>query len=440
MDRAYKLHRRGLLTAGAAALGTPYFIPAGVLAAPGKQGANDRLTVAHIGIGGMGGAHLGMMLKFRQWGAANIAAVCEADEKRLAAALKRVGAGCTPYRDYRYVLQREDVDAVIIATPDHWHAVQTVHACESGKHVYVEKPASCTAAEGRAMVAAARKHRRVVQVGSQSRSAKPAHDACTYIRNGMLGTVKKVTCWHDPNPTGGTAAPAPPPPELDWDLWLGPLRWRPFVPGAYCHGVFRWLMESGGGVIRDRGAHVMSIVLWCMDADEQTPVSIEATGTPPTKGVWDCPPLMKVFYTFENPDWQLIWEQPGDARGQGGFGSVFHGENDTLVMSRDGTRYPAEEKARNFKVPAGGVEVYRMDKHEDYNMNHKEDWLQAIKTGSKPCMDIEVGHRVANMNNLGNLSYILGRKLRWDGKQEQVIGDEHAARMLARPQRYPYHL
>ncbi len=436
--RAFR--RREFLGVAGAGLSVPYLVPHGVLAAPGKPGANDRLTVAQVGIGGMGGSHLSMMLKFREMGVANIAAVCEADEKRLAAALKRVGGGCTPYRDYRYVLQREDVDAVIFATPDHWHAVQTVHACESGKHVYVEKPASCTVEEGKAMVAAARKYDRVVQVGSQARSAKPAHDACTYIRNGMLGRVKKVTCWHNPNPTGGTRAPSPPPPELDWDLWLGPLRWRPYAPGAYCHGVFRWLMESGGGVIRDRGAHVMSIVLWCMDADDQTPLSVEATGTPTTKGIWDCPPLMKVVYTFKDPDWQLIWEQPGDVRGKGGFGSVFHGEQDTLVMSRDGTRIDAEEKARNFKVPAGGVEVYRMDKHADYNMNHKQDWIRAIRTGGRPCMDIEIGHRVANMNNLGNLSYMLGRKLRWDGVKQQVIGDEQANRMLGRPQRHPYHL
>ena len=439
MNRQAKLGRREFLATAAAAVSVPHLVPSGTLAAQGKPGANDRITVANIGIGGMGGAHLSMMLKFREMGVANIAAVCDVDDNRLASAVKRVGPGCDPYRDYRYILGRDDVDAVIFATPDHWHAVQTVHACESGKHVYVEKPASCTVEEGKAMVAAAKKYQRVVQVGSQARSAKPAHDACTYIRNGMLGKVKKVTCWHNPNPTGGTAPDSAPPPELDWDLWLGPLRWRPFNR-AYCHGVFRWIMESGGGVIRDRGAHVMSIILWCLDADEQTPVTVEAKGTPPTKGIWNCPPLMEVVYTFKAPDWQLIWSQPGEAKGGGGFGMVFHGDQDTLVVCRDGTRIDAEQKARDFKVPAGGVEVYRMDKHADYNMNHKDDWLQAIRNGTKPCMPIEVGHRVANMNNLGNLSYILGRTLRWDGKQEQVVGDEHANRMLARPQRYPYHL
>ena len=423
-----------------AAAGAAYVIPSGVLAAPGKAGANDRLTVAHLGVGGMGGGHLGMSLNFRKLAQLDIAAVCDVDQRRLADAVKRVGTGCTPYRDYRFILQRTDIDAVVVATPDHWHAVQTVHACQTGKHVYVEKPASCTVEEGQAMVAAARQHKRVVQVGSQARSAKPAHQVCTYIRNGMLGKVNRVTCWHSPNPTGGTAAPAPVPQTLDWDLWLGPLRWRPYVPGAYCHGVFRWLMESGGGVIRDRGAHVMSIILWCMNADKQVPVRIEATGSLPGAGIWDCPPLMKVVYTFKNPDWELVWEQPGKARAGGGFGMVFHGDKDELVVGRDGTRIAAEEKAQQFKVPAGGVEVYRMDKHADYNMNHKEDWLQAIKTGKKPCMDIEVGHRVANMNNLGNLSYLLGRPLNWDGAQERIIGDELANRLLGRPQRHPYHL
>ena len=440
MTQTHKVRRRDFLAATAAATGIPWIIPSGVLGAPGRPGANQRVTTGHIGVGGMGGANLRNIRTLQSQGKTRVLAVCDVDEGRLNKAVTACGAGVMPYRDYRYVLQRKDIDAVVISTPDHWHAVQTVHACESGKHVYVEKPASCTVREGQAMVAAARKNHRKVQVGSQARSAEPAWQACTYLRNGMLGTVKKVTTWHTPNPTGGTGAPAPPPPELDWDLWLGPLRWRPYVPGAYCHGVFRWLMESGGGVIRDRGAHVMSIILWCMNADGQVPVSIEATGTPPNKGIWDCPPTMRVVYTFRDPDWELIWEQPGDVRGGGGFGMVFHGERDTLVVCRDGTRIPAEQKARDFKVPAGGVEVYRMDEHGDYNVNHKEDWIQAIVQDKTPCMDIQIAHRVANMNNLGNLSYLLGRKLRWDGQRECVVDDEQANRMLGRPQRHPYHL
>ncbi|MBM4088318.1 MAG: Gfo/Idh/MocA family oxidoreductase [Planctomycetes bacterium] len=439
-QRSVGFGRREFLIRSAAAVMAPLVIPSGVLAWLGRPGANERLTLGHIGVGGMGGAHLDVSLALRKLDSVNIAAVCEADSNRLAAAAKKVGEGCRTYSNYRDLLEQPDIDAVVIATPDHWHAVQAVHACQARKHVYVEKPASCTVAEGRAMVAAARQNNCVVQVGSQARSAEPAHQVCTYIRNGMLGKVHTVTCWHTENPSGGPTQESPPPPELDWDAWLGPLSWRPYIPGAYHPGNFRWMMESGGGVIRDRGAHVMSVILWCLDADQQTPATIEATGDPRPKGVWDCPPKMKVVYQFKDPDWQLIWEQPGDVRGEGGFGMVFHGEQDTLAVSRDGTRIPAADRVRNFQPPAGGVEVYRMAKHADYNMNHKEDWLQAVKEVRNPCMDIDVAHRVANLCNLGNLSYILGRKLTWDGRAEQFVGDDEAQRMLARPEREKYRI
>ena len=432
--------RRTFLKAAGTAIGFPYIVPSGALAASGRAGANDRLTVGHIGVGGMGSVHLKNMLEFRKQGKVNIAAVCDVDENRLAKAVQAAGAGVDPYRDYRYILERKDIDAVIIATPDHWHAVQTVHSCECGKHVYVEKPASVTIEEGKAMVAAARQYKRAVQVGAQARTAKPAHATCTAIRNGIVGKVTKVTCWHYATPIDNNPVPdCDPPPELDWDLWLGPLRWRPYNP-RYCPGTFRWLMESGGGQIRDRGAHQFSTILWCMDADKQTSYTAEAKGTPPTKGLWDCPTDMEVIYTFMDPDWQLIWGQPGDKVGKTEFGNVFWGDRGRLVLEWDGAYKPADEMAVNFKVPAGGVQVPRTDAYEDFNMNHKADWFKAIREGTKPAVDIEIGHRVATLCNLGNLSYLLGRKLVWDGAKQQVIGDEHANRMLGKPQRHPYHL
>jgi predicted dehydrogenase len=377
------------------------------------------------------------MKLIREEGRVEIAAVCEVDSTRLAKAVAEAGEGTKGYRDYRRMLERKDMDAVLISTPDHWHPVQCVHACEAGKHVYVEKPASVALTDGRAMVNAARRFKRVVQVGSQGRSARPAHAACTFIRNGMLGRVHTVTCWHSLNPVGGTDPDSNPPPELDWDLWLGPLPWRPYNKG-YGPGTFRWLMESGGGVIRDRGAHVFSVIRWCLDADNQHPVTIEATGTPPPMGLWDCPPTMKVVYTFKNPDWQIIWEQPGDKRGREDFGIVFYGDKDFLIVSRDGTQVDPMKKAHEFQVPPGGVQVPLITKYVDYNVNHKEDWLRAILAGRPPLMDIELAHRAGSLCILGNLSYLLGRKLEWDGAREQVVGDPQANRLLSRPHRYPY--
>ncbi len=439
--KSRRIKRREFLATAAAALGAPYVLPSSVLDATAKPGAGGRLRVGMIGVGGMGTVHLRNMLEFQKLGLVSVAAVCDVDENRLRAAVKLAGYGVEPYRDYRHILELPDVDAVVIATPDHWHAVQTVHACESGKHVYVEKPASVTIEEGRAMVAAARKNKRAVQVGAQGRTAKPAQATCRAIRNGIVGKVSKVTCWHYGNPVDSNPVPdSDPPPELDWDIWLGPLRWRPYNP-RYLHGVFRWLLESGGGQIRDRGAHQFSTILWCMDADKQVSFTVEAKGRPPKIGLWDCPIDMDVLYTFKNPDWQLVWGQPGNKVGELEFGNVFWGENDHLILEWEGAYKPAHQRAVNFKVPPGGVEVYRTDEYPDFNMNHKADWFKAIRESDYlPAVDIEIGHRVATLCNLGNLSYILGRKLEWDGVREQVAGDEEANRMLGVPQRHPYHL
>jgi len=171
--KAVQPNRREFLAAAGAAFSAPYFIPKGVF------GANERITTAHIGGGGMGGHHLRDMVRRRGRGQVNIAAVCDIDEKRLANAVKTAGKGVIPYHDYRYILERKDIDAVVFATPDHWHGVQTVHACESGKHVYVEKPACCTIEEGKAMVAAAKNNKVSVQVGSQGRSQPDAGQRST---------------------------------------------------------------------------------------------------------------------------------------------------------------------------------------------------------------------------------------------------------------------
>ena len=229
-DKTPHFARRDFLKAssfalGATALGFPTFIPASAF------GASQRLTLGHIGVGGMGGFHLNRMVALMEQGQTNVAAVCDVDEKRLAAAHKKAGEKSKAYRDYRYVLERKDLDAVVIATPDHWHAVQTVHALQCGKHVYVEKPACCTIEEGKAMVKAASDSKKIVQVGSQGRSQRECYLANRYIANGNIGKVSKVTCWHYESPADNNPVPdSAPPPELDWDLWLGPLPWRQYNP------------------------------------------------------------------------------------------------------------------------------------------------------------------------------------------------------------------
>lgn len=444
-----KVGRRTLLKRAGLAAGVvsfPHIIPRECMSAAGRRGANDRLTVAHIGVGGMGTFHLKSMVDRMKKGQVNVAAVCDVDENRLAQASENAGPQADVYRDYRYILERKDIDAVIIATPDHWHAVQTVHAAECGKHVYVEKPACCTIDEGKAMVKAASENGVSVQVGSQGRSEHEAYLAHRYLVNGNIGRIDNVRCFHYPSPSDDNPVPdSDPPPELDWDLWLGPMRWRPYNR-RYCPGAFRWMMESGGGQIRDRGAHVMSCAMWWMGADGTGPVTVEATGTRPTKGLWDAAIEMEVIYTFKNPDWTLIWSQHRDNAPKAeerrpdepqitrpGYGAVYHGTKGTFThWGGDGGTW-AERKAREWVPPVGAKDVRK-------SPGHYEDWFEGIKTGRKTIMNIEAAVGVANLCNLGNLAFILGRKIHWDQARQEIVGDEQARRMMGRPQRYPYHL
>jgi predicted dehydrogenase len=446
IQRRTFLKTTGSVLLGSAALGFPQIVGSRVLgAAVRRPGPNDRLVLGHIGLGGMGTYHLNAMIGRMKKGEVEIAAVCDIDARRLDKAAKAAGPQAAAYHDYRELLQRKDIDAVVISTPDHWHAVQTVHAAECGKHVYVEKPATCTIEEGKAMVAAAKRHNVAVQVGSQGRSQPEAYAAHRYIANGRLGRVRKVTCWHYASPADNNPVPdSEPPTELDWDMWLGPLSWRPYN-ARYCHGTFRWLMESGGGQIRDRGAHVMSNALLFMNADHTGPVTVEAKGTLPTRGLWDSAIHMEVVYEFKNPDWTLVWSQPGEPipyfdpekkKREGirdGYGAVYHGDEDKLIVwVGDGQVY-TELKAVNFQPPPGAVEVYKSPGHHD-------DWFAGIRTGRPTIMNIEAGVATANLCVLGNLSLLLGRKLHWDAARQEITGDEQARRLMSRPQRYPYHL
>jgi len=427
------LQQTSTLAAGLGALGHASLLR-------GAGSPNEKVVVAVVGCNGRGMAHIAGFLALPH---VEVGYVCDVDsravEKGVAAVARKQAKKPLGVKDFRTILDRPDLDAISIATPEHWHAPATLLACAAGKHVYVEKPGSHNLREGRLMVAAARKYRRVVQMGNQRRSQREAFYAHQYIANGMLGKVHTVKCWHYATPSDDNPVPdTEPPPELDWDLWLGPLPWRRYNP-RYLHGVFRWLLESGGGQIRDRGAHVMSCALHFMNADDTGPVTIETKGRVPTKGLWDAAIDMEVTYQFKNPDWTLEWGQPGNKVGQTEFGNVFWGDKGHLILEWEGGYRPANPEAIAFQLPPGGQEVDRTDEYEDFNMNHKADWFRSIREGTlRPAVDIEIAHRTATLCNLGNLSYLLGRKLVWDGDQERVVGDQEANRYLDRPQRYPY--
>ncbi len=438
--------RKFLANSTAATLGFT-IVPSTVLATPAPS---DRLNFGHIGIGGRGRRFLRPLAQLNEkvvpWinlggpqdrflRPALSTALCDVDSSRLDMAATVVGGKPRLYKDFRRLLEQKDLDAVFIASPDHWHALMTIMACQAGKDVYVEKPASKTVEEGRAMVTAAERYGRVVQVGSQGRSQRPAYHACKYIQNGQIGKVSKVLCWHYENPVGDWTPNAEPPSSLDYDSWLGPAR-KISYNETRTHGRFRWMLDFGGGQIRDRGAHVMSVANWIMDADYTGPVSVEATGDPYAEGIYDAPEHMTVTYEFKDPDWTLVWAQPGvlSEELEGRYGAVYWGDKGRLTVTY-GDRHTTdtEQKAKDYQIPRGGVEPY-------LSTGHGEDFEDCIKSREKPIMHIEAAHRVATLCILGNLSYRLRRKFEWDPVNERVKNDEEANRLLSLPGRGPWHL
>lgn len=439
MSEPKNISRRGFLkgsAATAAVVGMPTVIPSGVIAMPGRVAPNDRIVYAHIGVGGMGASHV----------VSDAAALCDVDSKRLAEIAKTVKGTPMLCKDYREILDRKDIDAVTIGTPDHWHAIMTVHACQAGKDVYSEKPTCRTIQEGQAMINAAQHYKRVVQIGAQGRSKKSHRAVCQYIRNGQIGKVNHVEVWHENNWTGGWGNETAPPENLDWDMWLGPARWRPYNT-EYAPFNFRWMMDFGGGFIRDRGNHVLSIVMWSMNSDHTGPVSVEATGDPQKEGLWDTPVTMEVKWEFKKPDWTLTWSQPGAKHTFPGsdealpWGAKYFGDRGTLIQSGGDGYGDTEKKAMDYQPPSDGFHPY-LDPSpvEDATERHRENWRRCIRTREKTIMPPETGHRVITLAVIANISYQLGRKLNWDPVHERFIADEEANRMIAQPYRAPYHL
>jgi len=451
MAQRRKMTRRRFLeasAAGAAGVGFPYFVPSRVFARAGQPGANERIVIGHIGVGGRGSGHV------RDSGRRGdpVAVVCDVDDRRAALAvrgLKQAGQNPITCRDYRQVLDRKDVDAVMIATPDHWHAIMMVDACKAEKDVYSEKPTCRTIQEGQAMINAANKYQRVVQIGAQGRSNPAGRAAAQFARNGQLGKIDRVEVWHMRNPSyGGMSESQDPPPALDWDLWLGPARWRPYNRGIH-PGAFRWFMDLGAGSIRDRGNHVLSCVYYAMNADATGPVSVEATGEPAKQGIWDVPITMEVKWEFKNPDWTMTWGQPGrtrpfpDTGRMVDWGAQLFGDKDSLIIWH-GDAVNTEKKALNYQPPADGVTLplpaAPTTPGQDATGAHRQNWFDCMKTRQKTIMPPEAGVAVIDLPIIANIAYLLGRKLQWDAKSRRFVGDDEANRFLADPYRYPWHV
>lgn len=434
------LNRREFLTVSTASLAG---VATTARAASRIQGANDRVGVAVIGTGRQG---LNVLRGHRVLPDVDIVAVCDVYEPNL---LK--GAEAAPYaqrfKDFRQVLDLRDVDAVVVATPDHWHALQTVMACQAGKDVYVEKPTAVAIAEGRKMVEAAHKYNRVVQVGTQQRSAAHFQAAVELVRKGGIGQVTAVRTWNVGNqaPEGiGSPPDGDPPPGLDWDMWLGPAPARPFnpnrfgvVPDAFSH--FRWFWDYAGGMMTDWGVHLIDIVQWAMDVE--APLSASAVGGKfCLKDNRETPDTLQA--SFQYPTFVLTYENRvcnGRPVNDHGYGIEFYGTEGTLFVDRSGFQLIPEQRREGDQLL--DRTLAREQRSTPDNPSHARNFIDCVKSREKPICDIEIGHRSSSTAILGNLAYRSGATVVWDAKTERVTNDNpRAAELVDREYRAPWKL
>jgi predicted dehydrogenase len=417
-------------TAITAAAATANLASSGLRAA----GANERLQIGVIGPGGMGSTHLRELVGRRD---VVVSHVCDPDAHRLDAATQlvrdRSGRPVNADRDLRRVLDDPGVDAVFVATPDHWHGPATILACEAGKHVYVEKPCSHNLREGRLMVEAARKHNRVVQVGTQSRSTEHVQHAIQALREGVIGEVLVAKAWNSQRRGSiGRQAPSDPPKHLDFDSWLGPAPERPYQSNLL-HGIWRWWHDFGVGDIGNDGVHDIDIARWGLGTDVH-PQSVTALGG---KHFFDddqqWPDTQYVVYEYPAADTslgtrQLIYEQriwsPYYQEGHEN-GNAFYGTKGMMLLGKkDGWRVigernrPGPSMEGKFTLP-----------------NHHENFFECIRGGQRPNADIEIGHLSASLCHLGNIATRTGRVLRFAPESEKISADPEAAAMLRRDYR-----
>jgi len=398
---------------------------------------NERITMACIGVGGQGGHDTNMFLADPR---VQIVASCDVDLPRAKAMAARIEGqysketgsgkykGCTITQDFRELIARKDIDAVMIATPDHTHAVIAVSAAHSGKHIYCEKPLSYCIAEGRAICNTVTQFGRVLQVGTQRRSVDIYRYGCELIRNGRIGKLQTVKCgpgkgFHVRGDYSGEQPPEPVPPDFNYDLWLGPAPWAPYTPGR-CHFNFRWILDYGEGYISDNGVHFIDLASRGMGTDLTGPEYIDGKGTFPTSGLYNAPTEFDITYHYPNGVKLVL----GSAEE---FGVKFEGSEGWIHFHADARLTASSEKILTSTI--GPNEI-----HLRSGSLHHADFIDCVLDHRLPAAYAEIGHRTASVCHLGYISVRLGRPLKWDPVREIFPDDPVANRMLSRAPRAPW--
>ncbi len=419
-----QIRRRTFLGSAAAVAAAPWLIPQSVLAAGDRPGANERITLGVIGMGVRGNQHLNNIPP-----AGQVAAICDCDLPNTTEALKTHQAKWQVYQDYRKLLERKDIDAVIVCPTDPHHVLASMLACQAGKDVYCEKPLSVYVSEGRALVKAARKYHRVVQTGTQQRTMQMDRFACELVRDGGIGKVKWVECvnFRGPDPYPGFPA-APIPAGLDWDLWMGPTPQRPYNNKIHKDWWGQW-RDYAGNMITFLGAHAFDMVQYALGTDQTGPVEL-----------WPVEEVKngRLHFRYANGvEVRMTFaDEKPPYRGPRN-GAVFVGEKCKIEINRNKFTTNPRDFVKNPPPPESAAAwigpgwIAR---------GHVQNWLECIKSRGTPNADVEIGHRTATICHLCNITRQLGRRLHWDPEQETFVGDDEANRLLDRPRRKGWEL
>jgi predicted dehydrogenase len=405
------------------------------VAAPTKPlSPNEKPNVALIGCGGRGRYDTTEAARF-----GNVLAVCDVDKKHAEEASKQFG-GAKVYGDFRGLLEREDIHAVINGTPDHWHTLVNIAALKAGKDIYSEKPLTLTIDEGKRLVAIARQTKRILQTGSQQRSDARFRLACELVRNGRLGKLKHVITSLPAGPRKGPFSPVPVPPELDWDFWQGQTPSVRYLRER-CHGSFRYWWDYSGGTMTDWGAHHNDIALWGLGLERSGPVSIEGKAlVDMIPGGFTASAEYQVEYTYASGVTHTCRSTSGNGpdgsvRGTPKAGEMPHGVRfegtDGWIFVTRGKIEASRPELLNEPLPANATRLYVSD-------NHMGNFFECIRSRQEPVCDVEIGHRSVSVCHLGVIAIRLKRKLHWDPAKEQFVNDKEADRWLAREQRKPW--
>jgi predicted dehydrogenase len=417
-----KLHcRRNFLrrTAAAAvgALAAPSIVPARALAAGERPGANDRVVIGFVGTGGRA-----RQLMDHVPAGGQIVAISDCFVQRMTETLQQKGTSWKTYQDYRRMFDREKLDAVVVATPDHARVLPCIRACQANLDVYAEKPLTLTIAEGRVLVHAARKYNRVFQVGSQQRTMEMNRFACQFVRNGGVGKLRVVLGMNYPGPRRYTGLPEQPIPEgLDWDVWQAQAPWRPYNSQLH-FGWMGWRAYSGGEMT-NWGAHGLDQIQWALGASQSGPVEIWPTSEGPNG---------KVSMKYANG---LVVRLELEKGPMGG--AIFVGDSGKIEINRNKFTTNPPDLVKSAPEPAT-AEIWEGPGW--IARPHIQNWLDCIKTRQRPNADVEIGHRSISVCHLANIAREVGRKLRWDPDNETFVNDDEANCYLDRPKRKGYEL